>query len=401
MTAELELRKHIRSRFLRSAYTGLIGNMVAAFIWSVGLANPLIAAQRLRWWLALMLIASISMAIAVGVPSISRVATRHGVPYLSIFGLALAGCLWGVAPWLHPDAGADPAFAYGTGAILLGISTASMVASSGSLTTTAPLLIPIFVGLTSAAFTLGLASEGLGLILLALFAGPAHVQSARGIQELVVLRFEGEWAARIDPLSGLLNRRGIDDVVSERGCTDGGWDEVQLIFIDLDNFKAVNDTHGHDAGDQLIAAVAERLRQTCTDAVVGRLGGDEFVVIVAAHQTGGAIREAQAVKDMFSKPFSLNGDAPESIPVTASIGVSAPGRTTDLYQLLDQADRAMFTAKHEGGDLIREVCRSQRTLLDHLRKVAYAPRTSRTPEVIIDLSDVETLSLGSISEQRA
>jgi|GEM_PF-2451823 len=330
---------------MRSAYSGLIGNMVAALIWSVGMAGPSCLVHRLRWWLALMLLASISMAVAVGVPSVAKVATRHGVPRLSILGLALAGGLWGIAPWLHPDAGGDPAFAYGTGAILLGICTASMVASSGSLATTAPLLVPIFVGLTAAAFTLGLIGEAFGLILLALFAGPAHVQAARAIQKLVVLRFEGEWAARVDPLSGLLNRRGIEHVVSERSSTDPAWASIQLIFIDLDRFKVV--------------------------------------------------------RDVFALPFALTGTTVTSTSITASVGLSAVGSTSDLYRLLDQAERAMFTAKHEGGDLIRQVSDVPASSREHMRVNPDSLQIDLTSPAIIDISEGATGDVDSVSEQRA
>jgi len=351
MTADIELRKHIRSRFLRTAYTGLLGNMVAAFIWSVGLASPSIGATRLRWWLALMAVACISMAVAAGVPSISRFATRHGVPRLSIIGLALAGSLWGISPWMHPDAAGDLAFAYGTGAILLGISSASMVASSGSLATTAPMLIPIFVGLTGAAFTMGLIG-----------------------------------AARIDPLTGLLNRRGFENTVTHRSTTDPSWEQIQLIFIDLDRFKHVNDSLGHDAGDHLIAAVAQRLTRTCGDAVIGRLGGDEFVVIVPGTTQSSALSIASAVQAMFEQPFRLSGAAVTAVSMTASIGLSRPGNAAQLYRLLDEADRAMFTAKHHGGDLIRQVESVPATFREHMLEAPDALPIELASDVVLDLA---------------
>jgi len=126
-------------------------------------------------------------------------------------------------------------------------------------------------------------------------------------------------------------------------------DRVAAFYCDLDHFKAINDTLGHAAGDQLLAEVARRLELTAREHdTVGRLGGDEFVVIAypvpsAAEAACIAARLMGAVQ----QPLQLAG---EKVLPTASIGaaLSEPGTAAD--QLIADADRAMYAAKAAGGD---------------------------------------------------
>jgi diguanylate cyclase (GGDEF)-like protein/PAS domain S-box-containing protein len=152
-----------------------------------------------------------------------------------------------------------------------------------------------------------------------------------------------------DSLTGLPNRNSFLDSLA-RAIARAGVEHrlLALLFVDLDHFKPVNDALGHAAGDELLIAVAERLRAAVrkTDAVA-RLGGDEFAVLltdVAHPDVAGAL--AQKLVDRIGQPYMLNG---QRIVVGASIGVAFypwDGATVD--ELLSRADAAMYAAKSQG-----------------------------------------------------
>jgi diguanylate cyclase (GGDEF)-like protein/PAS domain S-box-containing protein len=125
-------------------------------------------------------------------------------------------------------------------------------------------------------------------------------------------------------------------------------DKVNLLFLDLDNFKDVNDTQGHDVGDKLLRLVAERLSSCIRESdVLARLGGDEFVVVcpVAASQESVAV-VVQRIQAFFEEPFEIDG---RQLYTSASIGIAVyPDDSQDASTLFRCADTAMYQAKSEG-----------------------------------------------------
>jgi diguanylate cyclase (GGDEF)-like protein len=119
------------------------------------------------------------------------------------------------------------------------------------------------------------------------------------------------------------------------------------LFIDLDNFKDINDTLGHSGGDQLLVEIASRLQGAIRQQdTVGRLGGDEFVVLTEGSEPGGALRLAERILAVLSVPVTIQGgDVP--FTVTASIGVAEGNRQTP-EELLRDADIALYRAKAAG-----------------------------------------------------
>jgi diguanylate cyclase (GGDEF)-like protein len=168
-------------------------------------------------------------------------------------------------------------------------------------------------------------------------AAPA-IQNGRLLDEL-------QHAASHDPLTGLSNRAGFGRCMSH--VLDGAGDEEQvgLLFIDLDGFKAVNDMHGHDVGDALLREVAERLSSVVrADDTVSRLGGDEFAVILthvgSAREVAAAARRVRAA---FERPFVI-GDV--IARVGASVGEAGwPADGEGVEALLRHADAAMYREK--------------------------------------------------------
>ncbi|HEU4628990.1 MAG TPA: EAL domain-containing protein [Gemmatimonadaceae bacterium] len=151
---------------------------------------------------------------------------------------------------------------------------------------------------------------------------------------------------RLDPLTGLANRAHFRERVEAALCrTQRTGEEVGVLFLDLDDFKRVNDSFGHAEGDALLVAVAERLRRATRGCdTIARLGGDEFAVLLEDVR-GGVTTVAERVAEAFARIIPLRG---AEVLVTASIGVatSCPGLPADA--LLRNADVAMYEAKARG-----------------------------------------------------
>ena len=170
---------------------------------------------------------------------------------------------------------------------------------------------------------------------------------------------EIEKLAFYDPLTGLPNRRLLRDRLAQ-ALTGSNRDHNHgaLVFIDLDNFKNINDSAGHLTGDELLVQVGERLKNTVRDwDTVARLGGDEFVLILKGFPAEPADAAAKVekvcekIRDALNEPYNLNGIEYTGTP---SIGITLfYDHETSLEELLSQADMAMFRAKEDGRNCIR------------------------------------------------
>jgi diguanylate cyclase (GGDEF)-like protein len=169
-------------------------------------------------------------------------------------------------------------------------------------------------------------------------------------EELKRREEELSFLATHDPLTGLPNRTLILDRVEQMLVRSRRSQKpVAALFVDLDNFKSINDTLGHGAGDELLQAVAARLGGVVRDAdALGRLGGDEFVVVSEALTLGvGPELIAERLLDALKEPFKLGEDRETRVTVTASIGIAAGDRIS-AEELLRDADIAMYRAKWDG-----------------------------------------------------
>jgi diguanylate cyclase (GGDEF)-like protein len=177
-----------------------------------------------------------------------------------------------------------------------------------------------------------------------------EAERQRSHEELTSRQKELVFLATHDALTGLPNRTLILDRI-EQTLTRARLKQepVAALFVDLDNFKAINDSLGHNVGDELLCAVAARLDGVIreTDAL-GRLGGDEFVVVAdGLSLAAGPELIAERLLEAFKEPFNLNGAEDTRVFVKASIGIATGGRSS-ADELLRDADIAMYRAKWGG-----------------------------------------------------
>jgi diguanylate cyclase (GGDEF)-like protein len=174
------------------------------------------------------------------------------------------------------------------------------------------------------------------------------ISHRKGIEDELVRR------AMLDPLTGLPNRQLLLDRLTiataqlERRLGEG----LAVIFMDLDGFKAVNDRHGHQLGDELLISVARRLSKVVRSAdTVARFGGDEFVVLVGdVTEAGAATQQAERLAEALEGPFDLGGIETR---VTASFGVTVSSDPeVEPQELIRRADAAMYRAKQAGRNRI-------------------------------------------------
>ena len=157
-----------------------------------------------------------------------------------------------------------------------------------------------------------------------------------------------------DPLTGLKNRRRFEeDLRTELARTRRERSEGALLMLDVDEFKRVNDTQGHPAGDRVIQRIADVLRNRTRETdVLARVGGDEFAVVLPHCSTGEAAEVAEAISESIKGLLPSEDGAP---PITVSVGIAMYGgrAPADFESVQADADTAMYEAKQDGRDLVR------------------------------------------------
>lgn len=179
-----------------------------------------------------------------------------------------------------------------------------------------------------------------------------------------------------DPLTGVLNRKALEEVLvreMKRASRPNNIKQTSLLTVDLDGFKQINDTHGHHAGDLILRAVAEAMKEVLrVEDVVARYGGDEFVLLLPETDIQGALRVGNKVRDRISRLRVQSGG--HSLGILASIGAATdPGESatfdhapTDtekralarrfanrIRRLMSSSDTALYQAKEAGRDAVR------------------------------------------------
>jgi len=170
------------------------------------------------------------------------------------------------------------------------------------------------------------------------------VVTGQDVTELHRTRSEMVHNATHDGLTGIPNRAAITEHLTDLLAESDSDPKLTVAFVDLDRFKPVNDLFGHEAGDELLIAVASRLQAALRQGdVVGRFGGDEFVVVAAANDTAEAHGLAERLESALASPYRL---ACGVVQIYASVGVALADAASTTASLLAEADSAMYSAKY-------------------------------------------------------
>jgi diguanylate cyclase (GGDEF)-like protein len=185
----------------------------------------------------------------------------------------------------------------------------------------------------------------------------AYALVAIGFLASVLIEYQQHLSnlATLDPLTRLLNRRGLEDAIQISIAQASRHNlPTSAIMVDIDHFKQVNDSFGHEVGDQVLRLVAETIsRQSRSSDVVARIGGEEFLIIMPETELDAARILAERIREAVGlKPLELDL---QPIDITVSLGVACSIGLRDLDDLSSEADRALYLAKRGGRNRVASV----------------------------------------------
>jgi diguanylate cyclase (GGDEF)-like protein len=309
--------------------------------------------QQLRWGV-LTLIATVVQAASVAM--YRRRVSQHGYPerwFPSQLAAFAVGLLWGVAPiFMLPE---NPQ-AQSITLLFVACGLAANITTIGGWRVFLAFHIPAG-GVPLITFAIGVTQEtwlwtlGTAMWLICTISMYRYVESQQSHSEdlnnrLINALASAEHEAHHDLLTALPNRRRLLRDIDE---ADGR--HTTLMFIDLDDFKLVNDTHGHNVGDAVLRHVATRLlcvvsnHSAATRSTVARLGGDEFAVLLPVTSPEDAAELAQQIVNRLTEPLVIDA---LRICIGASVGIAQVVGSGSTADLLQRADRAMYQAKQNG-----------------------------------------------------
>ncbi|GAU81931.1 diguanylate cyclase/phosphodiesterase [Bosea sp. BIWAKO-01] len=241
-------------------------------------------------------------------------------------------------------------------ATLACLSAAAMVGGICFRNYGAPRLAGVMIFLTLGACCFAAPFLGEPIMLIVFMQIPFYLfsmsRATRTLNKMLVTTMraerENEFHARHDMLTGLSNRSGLTKALDAHFAREAGQKRLALIYLDLDGFKAVNDSYGHMAGDRLLQLVAERLRGMIRNGdLAARMGGDEFIVLSEQTEAAQLLGFGERLIREISRPYEL--DNKHEVTVGASVGIAlAPEHGTDMMTLLAAADSALYQAKSRG-----------------------------------------------------
>jgi diguanylate cyclase (GGDEF)-like protein len=220
----------------------------------------------------------------------------------------------------------------------------------------------------------------------------------RSLGALTRLEEEMRHQANHDSLTGLANRTQLSEVLKKPSETNRS-----ILLIDLDDFKTINDSLGHAAGDEVLVHVARCLRQSVRhDDLVARLGGDEFAVVLSSrHSAGGAESCADGIAAALSAPVTIAG---RHVEIRCSIGIAIAEPGTDITDVLRNADVAMYQAKQSGkgrhrvfeAGMDREA-RERLQIISGLRHAIARQQMQLAYQPIVDLETGEVIAVEALA----
>ncbi len=223
-----------------------------------------------------------------------------------------------------------------------------------------------------------------GIVAMAFLSKTILVRLRRTSEDLAHSEQQARHESKHDALSGLPNRvhmvERIETFLHGHTVYSGGQRAVAA-YVDIDRFKDINDTLGHEAGDQLIKSVAQRLKESLRPGdFLSRFGGDEFVILCAPAGLGTSSAMAERVAKALAAPFTVNG---QNIRVTASIGLAvAPDHGFTADELMRHADIALYEAKGRGRNCAVLFCDEMAEQVERRRAIELDLRTAIEAEML-------------------
>ncbi|WP_343313719.1 GGDEF domain-containing protein [Brucella sp. BE17] len=331
----------------------------AAFcsLWIPVASNP-----RLLVLLSFGLMLAVFLTVAIGLQQIYRQKIDWGL----YGGFFLAALICNMLIYELPRTSLVHRLLYQLPLCFVHLLIIRVVVRSGAKRLTDKLLILLaalgFLHYFARAFLLGWPGSGVrpgdqidNVNLVISLASGIFMQVTRGLLLLLItfsyMIGEVSEQSEVDELSRIYNRRGFDRHVSRVLARKGDRIHYSIIMSDLDFFKRINDTYGHDVGDRVIAAFGTLLKNQCPRAaILARMGGEEFVIFIpgmtlqAAHDLAQTLR--QALSEVAFK------DVAEDWALTASFGVAEQLDQQSLYETMRRADTALYSAKKSGRDCV-------------------------------------------------
>ena len=343
----IELRRMVRLN--RSTFP--LGT-TACVVTLAALARPYLDRGVLVGWTLAGLGSAALFALALW-PPLERRSDADGLPALLPAAGYVCGLVFGVLPWLDLDALRRTAFGWIALVILMAMTSGTQ---SGLINGTKHLVRVVVPAWLLAGAAYAAVGQWVVTAAAAVYLGIVvrdAVRSRRFVIAGVGARVHAARQAVTDPLTNLPNRAGLvaglDRLAAAPARAETGATEIVVLYVDLDGFKDVNDTHGHLAGDRLLVGAASRLVGCLRPAdVVGRLGGDEFLGVLVVRPGAGVDLDAVCARVVaaLGEPFAVDGTV---VRVSASIGVaSAPAGRFETDELLRRADDALYAAKRAG-----------------------------------------------------
>ena len=364
----------------------------AADIVTVSVVLAVLARRSQRWVGPLPLVGAAVLALAVADSAFAYMTARgtYGDDPMTDLGWPLAFGLLAAAAWLPADDGEGAASlrpssssAASVALPYLPVVPAVIVFASRSITGAE---FGPFLGVTASVLaSLVVVRQVVTLLENRQLTG--HLEHT--VHELQEREGQLQFQAFHDPLTALANRALFRDRL-DHALQQRREDPISVLFVDLDDFKTVNDSLGHDAGDRLLVSVGERLR-ACVRAgdTVARLGGDEFAILLEGEQaTSDGPLLAQRVLAALDVPFAVAG---RDLKVTASLGL-ASGRYASGEGVLQDADLAMYAAKANGKARVELFeHRMRTTAVDRLELGADVQSAVEAEELVVHLQPIVDL----------
>ena len=351
--------QQVRKTLVASLYTNPLSLVIGAICGSVVCVSAALVADDFEMKVmagAVALIAFLRTAMALGFKNRPQANTRTLELLFEVGAFAYAGALSALACLAVAH---DAIFEAQIALVVVGVSYATAISArnAGRPTIALGQLLIVLAPLTVALFL----SDAILMRILG-FAMLLHIPSVISITQSVYSTLRNSIAAaetsarlaermqvlaRTDVVTGLLNRAGLNHHLTERLVALGPDEKLALFWLDLDRFKEVNDTLGHQTGDRLLSQVGERLCKLAPEgASVGRFGGDEFILACEAKDRRTVEELAMQIRDEINRPMRLDEGRLE---ITGSMGIAVlPDDGEDIDTLMQGADLALYHAKVNG-----------------------------------------------------